>query len=104
MSPSEIPILLELSANALNKLPSTSMLRSVTRSLQRARTRNDVRCCVEPDFGSESFVFVLREAHELPVTAGGWVRHGESWTKDARTWFAPLLALQRSLEAQMGLR
>eukprot|EP00752_Nemacystus_decipiens_P004496 g4105.t1 len=39
---------------------------------QRARTRNEVRCCVEPDFGSEGFVFVLREAHELPVTAGGW--------------------------------
>ncbi|CAB1102132.1 unnamed protein product [Ectocarpus sp. CCAP 1310/34] len=39
---------------------------------QRARTRNEVRCCVEPSFGSEGFVFVLREAHELPVTAGGW--------------------------------
>lgn len=43
---------------------------------QRARTRNEVCCCVEPDFGSEGFVFVLREAHELPVTAGGWVRSG----------------------------
>eukprot|EP00903_Cladosiphon_okamuranus_P009829 g9342.t1 len=40
--------------------------------LKRARTRKEVRCCVEPKFGSESFVFVLRKAHELPVTAGGW--------------------------------
>ncbi|CAM9697417.1 unnamed protein product [Pylaiella littoralis] len=39
---------------------------------QRARTRNEVRCCVEPDFGSECFAFVLREAHELPATAGAW--------------------------------
>ena len=41
---------------------------------QRARTGSDVRCCVEHSFGSEAFVFVLREAHELPVTTGGWVR------------------------------
>ncbi|CAM9681247.1 unnamed protein product [Ascophyllum nodosum] len=39
---------------------------------QRARTKNDVRCCVEPKFGEEAFAFVLREAHELPVNAGGW--------------------------------
>lgn len=40
---------------------------------QRARTRKEVTCCVEPDFGEESFVFVLREQAQLPVNAGGWV-------------------------------
>lgn len=40
---------------------------------QRARTRSHVACCVEPEFGEESIVFVLREPHELPTNAGGWV-------------------------------